>query len=72
MSTLETIVEELKSLPTPALQEAAAFIHQLREASRADRQAILRATSGGWTSGDADAIEKVIKENCETIDAREW
>ena len=72
VSTLEIIVEDLKSLPTPKLEEAAAYIHRLRETSRADRLAILRETSGIINPEDADAIEKTIKENCEKIDARDW
>jgi hypothetical protein len=65
-------VEDLKALPAPTLQEAAAFIHRLREATHADRQAILRETAGAWSSEDADIIEKAIEENCEKIDARDW
>ena len=72
MSTLEIIVEDLKSLPTPKLEEAAAYIHRLRETSRADRLAILRETSGVFSAEDADMIEKTINENCEKIDARDW
>lgn len=72
MSTLEIIVEDLKSLPTPKLVEAAAYIYRLRETSRADRLAILRETSGSWSPEDADIIEKTIEENCEKIDARDW
>ena len=72
MSTLEIIVEDLKSLPTPKLEEAAAYIHRLRETNRVDRLAILRETSGSWSPEDADAIEKAIAENCEKIDARDW
>jgi len=72
VSTLEIIVEDLKSLPTPKLEEAAAYIHRLREISHADRLTILRETSGSWSSEDADLIEKTIQENCEKIDARDW
>jgi hypothetical protein len=72
VSTLEIIIEDLKALPTPKLAEAAAYIHRLRETSRADRSAVLRATSGSWSSEDADLIEKAIQEDCEKIDARDW
>lgn len=67
VSTLEIIVEDLKSLPSPKLEEAAAYLHRLRETSRADRRAILRETSGSWSPEDADMIEKTIEENCEKI-----
>jgi len=72
VSTLEIIVEDLKSLSTPKLEEAAAYIHRLRETSRDDRMAILRETTGAFLPEDADTIEKTINENCEKIDARDW
>jgi hypothetical protein len=72
MSTLEIIVEELKALPPPKLEEAATFIHRLRETSRAEQLAILRETSGAWSGTDGEAIEKAIEEGCERIDPRDW
>lgn len=72
MSTLEIIVEELKNLPPPKLEEAATFIHRLHETSRAEQLAILRETSGGWSGADGEAIEKAIEEGCERIDPRDW
>ena len=72
MSTLESIVEELKSLPAPKLAEAAALIHGLRETSRAEQLEILRETSGAWSGPDGEAIEKAIEEGCERIDPRDW
>ena len=58
VSTLEIIVEDLKSLPTPKLAEAAAYIHRLRETSRADRMAILRETSGVFSADDAGGCHR--------------
>jgi hypothetical protein len=72
MSTLETIVAELKALPPPKLAEAAHFIHHLRETSREERLAILRETSGAWSGPDGEAIEKAIEEGCEKVDPRDW
>ena len=72
MSTLEIIVEDLKTLPPLKLEEAAAFVHRLREMSRVERLAILRETSGVWSGPDGEAIEKVIEEDCERIDSRDW
>ncbi len=68
MSTLETIVEELRTLPAPKLEEAASFIHRLRETSREEHLAILRETAGGWSGPEGEAIE----EGCEKIDASGW
>ena len=66
------IVQELKALPTPKLEEVAAYVHRLRESNQSDRAAILRETAGSWSAEDADLIEKAIEENCETINARDW
>ena len=71
MSTLEIIVEDLKSLPLPKLEQAAAYVHSLRESSQEDRATILRETAGVW-SEDGALIEKAINESCEKIDARDW
>jgi len=72
VSTLEITLEDLNALPVPKLEEAADYIHRLRESSRAERLAILRETSGIFIPDDADAIEKAIKDDCEKIDARDW
>jgi hypothetical protein len=72
MSTLEIIVEELKTLPPPKLEEAAALIHGLREKSREDQLAILRETAGAWSGPDGEAIEKAIEDGCERVDPRDW
>ena len=71
MTTLEMIVDELKTLPPVKLEEAAALIHGLRETSRAEQLAILRETSGAWRGPDGEAIERAIKEGCERIDPRD-
>lgn len=72
MSTLETIVEELRTLPAPKLAEAAALIHRLKETSCEEQLAILRATAGVWSGPEGEAIEKAIEDGCERIDARDW
>lgn len=72
MSTLETIVEELKTLPPPKLAEAADYIHRLREISRAEQLAILAETAGVWSGPEGEAIERAIEEGCERIDPRDW
>lgn len=72
MSTLERIVEELKTLPPPKLEEAAALIHGLREHTRADRLAALRRSASILSPADGEELERIIAENCERIDPREW
>lgn len=72
MSTLETIVEELRTLPPQKLEEAAVLIHRLKEAGHVEHLAILRETAGVWSGPEGEAIEKAIEEGCEKIDARDW
>ena len=72
MSTLETIVAELRTLPAPKLEEAASFIHRLREATQAERLAALERTAGVWSGPEGVAIEKAIEEGCARIDPRDW
>lgn len=72
MSTLEAIIEELRTLPAPKLAEAASYVHRLRETSREEDLVILRETAGAWNSPDGEAIEKAIEEGCAKIDASGW
>ena len=72
MSTLEATVEELKSLPPAKLEEAAGYIHKLKEAgSRAGKLALERAFAC-LTPAEADELERAISNHCERIDARQW
>lgn len=68
MSTLETIVEELKTLPPLKLEEAATLIHGLKEATHAERLAALERSAGLWSGPEGEAIEKAIEEGCERIE----
>jgi len=72
MSTLEMIVEELKTLPPPKLAEAAVLIHGLRENARTERLAALERSAGILTDEEGAELERVIDEGCEKIDARDW
>lgn len=72
MSTLEIIVEELKTLPPPKLEEAAGLIHGLREVARAERLAALERSAGILSDEEGAALERVIEEGCGKIDARDW
>ena len=72
MSTLETIVEELRTLPAPKLAEAATLIHRLHESVRAERLAALERSAGILTDKEGAELERVIEEGCEKIDARDW
>ena len=72
MSTLEIIVEELKTLPRPKLEEAAVLIHGLRDKARAERLAALDRSAGILTAEEGSMLEHVIAEGCGKIDARDW
>ncbi len=72
MSTLETIIEDLKSLPPAKLQQAAEFIHRLKTVSAEERRTGLERTFGSLSPEDADAMEKAIEEGCEQINERGW
>ncbi len=64
MSTLEIIVEDLKSLPPPKLEEAALLIHGLRENARAERLAALERSAGILSAEEGALLEKVITAGC--------
>lgn len=69
MSRLESIVEDLKSLPPSGLEVAAGLVHQLKRISEEDRQTVLAQTFGSLSPEDADAMEKAIEEGCEKIES---
>lgn len=72
MSTLETILEDLRALPPPKLAEAASYIHRLRESTREERMASLERSAAILTDAEGAELERAIKEGCEKIDARDW
>ena len=72
MSTLETIVADLRTLPPPKLEETAAFIHGLRETARSERQAALERSATILTDAEGAELERVSEEGCGKIEARDW
>ncbi len=72
MSTLDAILEDLRALPPPKLEEAATLIHRLRETARAERRAALERSAAILTDEEGAELERVIEEGCEKIDARDW
>lgn len=71
MSTLEAIVAELKALPPPMLEEAAAFVRRLHAVRPGDGRALERASK---LLTDAEGLElaRAIEEGCAKIDGRDW
>lgn len=71
-SSLETIVEDLKSLPPEKLEAAADFIRQLKPISPEERQVALDRTFGCLSKEEADELERAIEEGCEHVTERGW
>ena len=63
MSTLEAIIEELRTLSPPKLEEAAALILGLREKSRAERLAALERSASILSEADGLELERIIGEH---------
>jgi hypothetical protein len=72
VSKLETIVEDLKTLPPDRLDSAADYIRRLKMISSAERNAILDRTAGSLTPEEGDRLARNIEEGCEKIDERDW
>jgi hypothetical protein len=72
VSTLEHILEDLKTLPAPKLEEAAEYIHRLRDASRAERLAAIERSAQILTEAEGAELDQIIKKGCEKVDARDW
>ena len=68
VTSLENIVEDLKTLPQERLDEVAKFIQQLKPvASLEERQAALDRTFGCLSQEEADDLMRAIEEGCERI-----
>jgi hypothetical protein len=72
MSALETIVEDLKSLPDDKVDDAAWFVHALVVDSTKARAAMLKRTATALSPEDVDEMEKAIAETCEEVDDHAW
>jgi hypothetical protein len=72
MSTLDYIVEDLKRLPPPKLEQVADFVHRISAVNPDVRRAALDRTFGCMTPEEADEFQKIIDEGCESIDERDW
>jgi hypothetical protein len=72
VSHLETIFEDLKSLPPGKLEVAADFVHRLKCMSQEERRTILARTAGSLSSEEADQLEGFIEDGCEKIDEHGW
>lgn len=71
MSLLESIVHDLRGLPSPMLLEISHHIHRLQapdaEATRRRRDA-LRATAGSMPGEEGADFERAVRETADRID----
>ena len=61
MSALETIVEELKTLPPKKLAVAGDYIHQLKSTTDAERRRALDRAYGCLTEEEGNSMEQAIQ-----------
>jgi len=72
VSTFESIIEDLKTLPPNLLESAADYIHKLRTISDSERSAIIDRTAGSLTPEEGNELARIIEEGCEQVDERDW
>jgi hypothetical protein len=72
MSTLDTIVAELKTLPPPKLEEAADFVRRLHANKHSDRVVALERAASLLTEKDGAELAHAIEDGCEKIDGSDW
>jgi len=72
MNAVETIVEDLKTLPPEKVDDAAWFVHALVVDTTSAREMALKRTATALSTGDVDEMEKAIAETCEEVDDHAW
>lgn len=71
MSSLESIMMELKALPPAQLEQAASYIRRLRRTVQPEPVSAFRQTAGTITPEEADEWLRAI-EDCEHVDRSSW
>ncbi len=71
MTKLEAVYEELKALPSPKLEEAASYVHRLKEDSLSERRTVLESLAGTWEEKEGEAMESAMWE-CRKVEPSEW
>ena len=61
MTVLESIVKELKGLPTAKQVAVARYVHQLSEAAQQKRWSALGALHGSLSEEDAAVFEEALR-----------
>lgn len=72
MTALESIIEELKTLPNGKLEEAASYIHILKSRSADEHKVTLKRLRGSLSDQDASELTQIIEEGCEKVDENGW
>lgn len=71
MIALRDIIDDLKHLPHQDLEDAARYIHQLREVRRQRRIRTITETAGVLSGPLGDAFAAAVEE-CGRIDKNGW
>ena len=71
MTALVTIIKDLEDLPADKLEEAARYVHSLKNKVPDNRNALLKRAFGGLDSSEVDEWEDSIKQ-CRKIDVESW
>ncbi len=66
MSTIETIVEDLRYLPKEHFDAAAEVIHKIREDYLTERNRIVDETAGCMSKEQADVFREALQESRRT------
>ena len=67
MTTLEKVIDELKGLPPTKLEQAATYVHGLKEEVHKRRLVAIKASAGCLKGAVGESFEKAISEGCERI-----
>ncbi len=72
-TTIESITQELRDLPSARLIEVSAFIHKLHPAvlSAERRRTALRATAGCMAGSEGAEFEQAVRSTSDRIDSHE-
>lgn len=60
MSVIESILQDLQSLPTPKLVEVAGYVRALSETAQRERLRVLRETHGVLSDEEGNAFEEAL------------
>lgn len=63
MSTIETVVEDLRYLPKERFSAAAEIIHKMREDYLAERNRMIDETAGSLNEEEAAVLREALQES---------